>query len=229
MSRWDQIGRASVPGGESELRLYRRGDNFAIRLPGYGELMNSRTHGSEDKLGTLTCARFADQPESAVLIGGLGMGFTLGASLSVLPSSARVVVAELVPEVITWNQGDLGACAGYPARDSRVTVRQADVLAVMRESPDAFDAILLDVDNGPEGLTRRDNDRLYSIEGLETAFECLRDNGVLAVWSAGPDRLFPQLLRKTGFAVEEVPVRAHGNKGARHLIWFATRPPRVGD
>jgi spermidine synthase len=224
LARWELLDTAPVPGGTSELRLYQRADVFAIRVPGFGELMNSRTHGSEDALGTLACERVHNTPSARVLVGGLGMGFTLATSLATLASDATVVVAELVPQVVEWNRGELGACAGRPLDDTRVQIEHADVAELIRNNPDSYDAILLDVDNGPEGLTRRANDALYTLSGVSDAYNALRPGGTVAVWSAGPDRVFPARLAQAGFAVEERVVRAHAGKGSRHFIWFAKRP-----
>ena len=223
MTPWILLNSAPVPGNGVELRLYRRGDEFSIRILGRGELMNSRVHGSEDALAEHACARLAGRLKPRLLIGGLGMGFTLAAALRQLGDQAQVVVAELVPAVVAWNRGPLGEPAGHPLRDPRVTVRQVDVARILMVERQAYDAILLDVDNGPEGLTRKENDWLYGVNGLNAAYAALRPPGVLAVWSAGPDQAFLQRLRKVGFEVEEVRVRAHGSKGARHIIWFARR------
>lgn len=223
MTPWVLLEQAQVPGNGGELRLYRRNDEFSIRIAGRVELMNSRVHGSEDALAEHTCARLAGCPQPRLLIGGLGMGFTLAAALRHLGDQAQVVVAELVPAVVAWNRGALGEPAGHPLRDPRVTVRETDVGRLLVAGEQAYDAILLDVDNGPEGLTRKENDWLYGVDGLNAAYAALRPGGVLAVWSAGPAREFAQRLRKVGLEVEEVRVRAHGSKGARHIIWFATR------
>lgn len=212
-----------MPGNGGELHLYRRGDEFSIKIAGRGELMNSRVHGSEDALAEQACARLAGCLEPRLLIGGLGMGFTLAAALRHVGDTAQVVVAELAPAVVEWNRGPLGECAGHPLQDSRVSVHEGDVARVIQAGQQAYDAILLDVDNGPEGLVRSENDRLYGVNGLSAAYAALRPQGILAVWSAGPDQVFPQRLRKVGFGVEEVRVRAHGSKGARHIIWFARR------
>jgi spermidine synthase len=213
-----------VPGEGSELRLLRRRDEYSLRTALHGELMNSRSHGSEDALGTLTCERLAGRRSARVLIGGLGMGFTLATALATLAPDATVVVAELLPEVVRWNQDILGACAGHPLRDPRVRVEQVDVHSLIRNARGAYDAIALDVDNGPEGLTRLANDRLYSLQGLSNTYRALRADGTLAVWSAGPDEAFTDRIRKTGFLVDVRRVRAHGKKGARHVIWLARRP-----
>jgi len=223
MTPWILLDSAQVPGNGGELRLYRRGNEFSIKIVGRGELMNSRVHGSEDALAEHTCARLAGCLKPQLLIGGLGMGFTLAAALRHAGDQAQVVVAELVPAVVAWNRGLLGEQAGHPLRDPRVTVREGDVARLLIAGQQAYDAILLDVDNGPEGLTRRENDWLYSTNGLNAAYAVLRPRGVLAVWSAGPDQAFMQRLRKVGFEVDEVRVRAHGSKGARHIIWLAKR------
>ena len=223
MTPWILLDKAPVPGNGGELCLYQRGDEYSIKLTGGGELMNSRVHGSEDALAEQTCARLMDSVEPRLLIGGLGMGFTLAAALRHAGKQAQLTVAELVPAVVSWNRGPLGACAGHPLQDPRVTIREMDVARILMDGQHAFDAILLDVDNGPEGLTRKENDWLYSINGLNEAYMALRPRGVLAVWSAGPDKDFLQRLRKVGFEVDEVRVRTRGSKGARHCIWFARR------
>lgn len=223
MAKFEQIGTASIPGQGSELRLLRRNDEFSIRIAGTaGELMNTRLHGSEDALAELACQRVAERTGVRVLIGGLGMGFTLAAALAALGEDAEVVVAELVPGVVEWNRGPLGEAAGRPLEDARTQVVPGDVGEVLRSEPGGFDAIMLDVDNGPEGLTRRENDWLYSPKGLAAAQQALRPDGVLAVWSAGQDPAFSERLRRVGLLVEEVTVRAHRpGKGAKHHIWLA--------
>jgi spermidine synthase len=223
MVPWELLDRVRVPGGGGELSLHRRGEEFSIRLSGRGELMNSRAHGSEDALAELACARLAAPAQPRLLIGGLGMGFTLAAALRCLGTDARVVVAELVPAVVAWNRGALGDLAGHPLGDARVAVREIDVARLLTSQRRAYDAILLDVDNGPEGLTRDGNNWLYGTDGLSAAYDALRPGGILAVWSAGPERSFGGRLRKIGFAVEEVSVRARGSKGSRNVIWFARR------
>lgn len=222
MIPWQSLGSAPVPDGGGTLSLHRRGDEFSIRI-GHYELMNSRTHGSEDRLAEAACAAIAAVARPQVLIGGLGMGFTLAAALRALGAGAALTVAELVPAVVEWNRGPLGACAGDPLRDPRVGVHLGDVGECLRARTAVYDAVLLDVDNGPEGLTRAGNDRLYTAAGLRVAHGALRPGGVLAVWSAAPDRAFAARLRQAGFAVEELRVRAHGNRGARHVIWLARR------
>jgi spermidine synthase len=223
MTPWKLLDSAPVPGNGGELRLYQRGDEFSIKLSGRGELMSSRVHGSEDALAEQTCARLTESIAPRLLIGGLGMGFTLAAALRHIGVQGRVEVAELVPAVVEWNRGLLGEAAGYPLRDPRVTVHAGDVARVLRAGQSVYDAILLDVDNGPEGLTRKENDWLYGMDGLNASSASLRPGGVLAVWSAGPDQDFLQRLRKVGFEVDEVRVRTRGSKGARHVIWFARR------
>jgi spermidine synthase len=223
MLPWILLDSTKVPGNGGELTLHQRGDEFSIRIKGHGELMNSRIHGSEDALAELTCTRLVDCEKPGLLIGGLGMGFTLATALQHVNEQAQVTVVELVPAVVKWNRGPLGEHAGYPLRDPRVSVVEGDVAQILMAEQQAYDAILLDVDNGPEGLTRKENDRLYSINGLNKAYAALRPQGVLAVWSAGPDNSFMQRLRKVGFEVDEVRVRARGKKGSRHIIWFARR------
>ncbi len=223
MKPWVLVDIAPGPGDAGELRLYRREAEFSIKIGGR-ELMNSRVHGSEEALGALACARIADHPRPRVLIGGLGMGHTLRAALQALDAEAEVVVAELIPEVVAWNRGPLGDLAGHPLRDHRVTVREVDVVVILRAEQRAWDAVLLDVDNGPKGLTRKGNDWLYGRAGLQSTFAALRPGGVLAVWSAGPDQAFSDCMRKTGFKVEELHMRARGTRGgARHTIWIAGR------
>ncbi len=215
------IDSAEVPGG-GELRLYRRDADFSIML-GATELMNSRMSGSEEALATLTCAPLAAAMAPAVLIGGLGMGFTLRAALALLPGKARVTVVELVPAVIDWARGPMAEFHGNSLDDRRVEIVAGDVADLIRRAGGSYDAILLDVDNGPDGLTREENDRLYDARGLGSAKAALRPGGVLAVWSSAPDRTFSQRLRRAGFAVEEQVVRSRGGKGGRHLIWLARR------
>ncbi|MCU7861023.1 MAG: hypothetical protein KZQ86_14600 [Candidatus Thiodiazotropha sp. (ex Lucinoma kastoroae)] len=223
MNPWVLIDSTQVPGNGGELRLYQRDGDFSIKIAGHGELMSTRVHGSEDALAERTCSRLTDCIKPRLLIGGLGMGFTLAAALRSAGDQAQVVVAELVPAVVAWNRGPLGEHAGHPLQDQRVSVREVDVARILKAEQQAFDAILLDVDNGPEGLTRKENDWLYSMNGLNAAYAALRPQGVLAVWSASPDRVFNQRLRKVGFEVDEIRVRARGSKGARHIIWFAKR------
>jgi spermidine synthase len=223
MTPWILLDSAQLPGNSGELCLYQRNNEFSIKITGRGELMNSRVHGSEDALAEHTCARLVNRATPRLLIGGLGMGFTLAAALKHLGTGAQIEVAELVPAVVTWNKGPMGEQSGQPLRDPRVTVIERDVALLLKAAEQSYDAILLDVDNGPEGLTRKENDWLYSINGLSEAYAALRPGGVLAVWSAGPDDTFAQRLRKTGFLTDEIRVRAHGSKGARHIIWLALR------
>jgi spermidine synthase len=215
------LGTAPIPGTGSEMRLYRAGDLLSITIPGRGDLMNSRLHGSERALAELTCQRLTTA-DPRLLIGGLGMGFTLAAALATVGPAAEVVVAELVPEVVEWNRAFMRELCGDPLADGRTTVFVGDVADLIRQPASGFDAILLDVDNGPEGLIRRDNDWLYSLEGLIAARNALRANGRLSVWSASPDRPFSERLKRAGFAVEEVVVRPHrACKGPRHHLWIA--------
>ncbi len=223
MIPWVVIDTAQIPGGEETLRLKRRGEEFSIML-GANELMNSRLCGSEEALATLACERIRSRAGPDILIGGLGMGFTLRAALVVLDARARVVVAELVPAVVAWARGPMAALHGTSLTDPRVSIQELDVGRLIRAARASYDAILLDVDNGPEGLTREANDGLYDRSGLNAAREALRPGGVMAVWSSGQDRGFAARLRKAGFGVEEIKLRANGaTGGARHVVWIATR------
>jgi spermidine synthase len=224
VNRWELLDTADIPRNGGQLRLLSRGDEFSIRISGsQGDLMNSRTHSSEDALGALACAHCRTVASARILIGGLGMGFTLAAALDTLPKGAKIEVAELVPGVLKWNREMLGGCAGAPLLDKRVQVTIADVGDMINRASGEYDAILLDVDNGPEGLTHPENDDLYSLQGLESAYQALRKSGVLAVWSATSAPRFTALLKKAGFLVNEQRVRAHKGKGSRHVIWLATR------
>lgn len=222
MIPWTLLDTAEMPGG-GELRLLRRGGEFSIRA-GHTELMNSRVGGSEELLAGASCRKIRDRPAPRILIGGLGMGFTLRAALGELGPGARIVLAELVPSVVAWARGPMAGLYGDSLADPRLTLREEDVGALIRSAQSAYDAILLDVDNGPEGLTRKANDRLYGMDGLAAARAALTIGGVLAVWSSAPDSGFTRRLGKAGFAVEEVVTRANGARGARHVLWFATKP-----
>ena len=219
------IDTAEVPGGEP-LRLFRRGADHMIVLD-RNELMNSRMSGSEAALATMTCERLGPRPSPRLLIGGYGMGFTLRAALAALGPDAEVVVAELVPAIIRWARGPMAALTAGCLDDPRVRLIEGDVAAEIGAGRAAYDAILLDVDNGPDGLTRAANDGLYAPSGLAAARAALKAGGILAVWSAAPDAAFARRLAQSGFAVDEVAVRARANgKGPRHVIWFATAPLR---
>ena len=222
MIPWSLIDTTQVPGG-GELRLMRRGPEFSIKL-GTNELMNSRLSATEQALATIACDKIRARARPTILIGGLGMGFTLRAALVVLGAQAEIIVAELVPAVVAWARGPMAELFGDSLTDPRVHIKEADVGDLIRSGRAAHDAILLDVDNGPEGMTREANDGLYDLDGLAAAYMALRPGGVLAIWSSRPDPKFTQRLRKTGFAVVENPVRAKGPQGgAQHFIWTATR------
>jgi spermidine synthase len=222
MIPWIQLDSAKVPGGREELRLKRRGAEFSIML-GANELMNSRLSGSEEALARLACAKIRGRQQPKMLIGGLGMGFTLRAALAELPADAIVVIAELVQAVVTWARGPMAELFAGCLDDPRLEIREADVADLIGAGKGMYDAILLDVDNGPDGLSRTANDRLYDVSGLAAARTALTPGGVLAVWSSHPDKGFAALLRQSGFEVEEVNTRARGKRGARHVIWLATR------
>jgi len=220
-----RIDSAPIPGSNDELHLFDCGDKYVIKLSDGrgGELMSSRMHGSEDALGEIPCRSIAERPGARVLIGGLGMGFTLAAALRVLGADAQVRVAELVPGVVRWNREILGRLTGYPLEDPRVSIHEGDVADLMESSQGQFDAILLDVDNGPSGLTQLENSRLYGKQGVHRALAALRPQGLLAVWSAAPDERFSNRLRALCAGLEELQVYAHGKKGTRHTLWIAVK------
>lgn len=223
MIPWELIDVASVPGDKNELRLMRRGSEFSIRL-GQNELMNSRLGGSEERLATIACDRLNSSGPPVILIGGLGMGFTLRAALARVQHDAQVFVAELVPGVIAWAKGPLSDVFKGSLDDPRVTLCQTDVGELIRSNNSRFDAILLDVDNGPDGLTREANDDIYSAKGLAAARSALREGGILAVWSSDASPAFTKRLGSAGFHVDEIKVRANGKgRGSQHHIWVGKR------
>jgi spermidine synthase len=224
MIPWTLLDTAKIPGG-GELRLKQRGQEFSIML-GTNELMNSRLSGSERALATLSCEKIRDRETPHLLIGGLGMGFTLRAALAELVPEAKVTVAELVPEVVAWARGPMATVFEGCLDDPRVRIHEGDVRPLIASRKAAYDAILLDVDNGPDGITQGDNDGLYDFKGLRASRDALRPGGVLAVWSAHPDRDFTRRLRDSGFAADEVKVRANVKSGARHVIWIAVKTAR---
>jgi len=224
MIPWKHLDSAAVPGSQTVLNLYQRDQEFSIRVD-RAELMNSRVYSSEDGFSELGCARVADRPKPRMLIGGLGMGYSLRSALEALPADAEVVVSELVPKVAAWNREHFGHLANHPLRDPRVTLREIDVGRLLRESRQEYDLILLDVDNGPEGLTRKSNDWIYSRAGLLAARAALRARGVLGYWSSGPSQAFVRRMRAAGFDVDEIKLYAVNGRGARHVIWLATVRP----
>lgn len=223
MQPWIHLATALAPQGD-RLRLSRRGDEFSIRLEGGNELMNSRLGGSEEALATLAFDLLKDRAAPRVLIGGLGMGFTLRAAQAVAPQDAHLIVAEIVPELIEWATSEMAPVFGTCLDDTRVAVEAGDVATMIRAADTPFDAILLDVDNGPDGLTRAGNDALYSVAGLNAARRALTPKGVLAIWSAHPDAAFSKRLSGCGFEAEVHSVRAsRAKRGSRHTIWVAER------
>ncbi|MEO0441650.1 MAG: hypothetical protein AAF067_12350 [Pseudomonadota bacterium] len=220
------LGTAAIPDGGGELKLYSRtlkgGDEFSIMLGG-AELMNSRKSGSEEALATLACELIKPRAVPQILIGGLGMGFTLRAALPPLPDNAQIIVAELVPAVVDWARGPMAELYGSSLDDPRVDIRAENVAAIIGAADRAFDAILLDVDNGPDGLTHESNEAIYSRTGLNAACKALRTDGVLAVWSSAPDAGFTRRLKECGFMVSETKARAHGTRGGHHVIWLARK------
>jgi len=222
MRHWTQLDKADIPGTEQSLTLFKSKDDFHIKLTGGIELMSTRKHGSEDALGSLPCKKLKNTDKAHVLIGGLGMGFTLAAALKSVGTEAQVTVAELIPEVVEWNHGPLGEFSGYPVNDPRSRVKIIDVCELIKDHHNVYDVIALDVDNGPEGLTHSGNSWLYSLTGIRAACAALRPDGVLAYWSATEDKPFRSRLRQCGLSVDEVRVFAHGKKGTQHTIWLAT-------
>jgi spermidine synthase len=221
---WKELDWAEPPGNEGKITLRQRGSEFSIRTADT-ELMNSRLHGSEDALAELTYSRLKQKEGLRVLIGGLGMGYTLAAALKQSQKDTLISVAELIPAVVRWNRQHLGHLAGEPLDDPRVSIQEEDVAKAISRKKSTWDAILLDVDNGPDGLTQKANDRLYSISGLKTSFAALRPGGILAVWSSGPDEAFTCRLKRCQYQTETLTVRAHKpGKGARHTIWLARKP-----
>lgn len=221
MQPWVHLATATAPQGD-QLRLFRRGTEFSIRLEGGNELMNSRLSGSEEALATLAFDQLEERTAPRVLIGGLGMGFTLRAAQGVAPEGAEIVVAEIVPELIAWASTDMAPVFGDCLDDPRVRVATGDVAAMIEAAKTPYDAILLDVDNGPDGLTRADNDGLYSAAGLTRARRALTAGGILAIWSAHPDPAFTKRLSQSGFDAQIHAVRAsRAKRGARHTVWVA--------
>jgi spermidine synthase len=226
MKRVERLGAARTPDG-AELVLYRHDGAYLIRADGV-ELMSTRRHLSEDRLAELACAPYAATPGARALIGGLGLGFTLRAALRSLGPDAEVVVAELVPEVIAWNADPAYDLSAEAMRDPRVRVVQGDVVDVLQQRPAAFDAIMLDTDNGPAGMLLSESERLYAARGVATTVAALRPGGTLAYWSVGDDPRFAHLLRVAGLGVETVRVRAHDTAGPMHTIYVAKRRPSRG-
>lgn len=223
MQPWIELANASAPQGGT-LRLLRRGDEFSIRLEDGNELMNSRLGGSEEALAELALDRLAGRTVPQVLIGGLGMGFTLRAAQALAPADARLIVCEIVPELVDWASEHMAEVFTGCLSDPRVAVKAGDVGAAISEARATFDAILLDVDNGPDGLTRAGNDALYGRAGLQATRRALTPGGVLAIWSANPDEAFSRRLSQCGFDVSTQTVRAsRAKRGRRHTIWIAVR------
>jgi spermidine synthase len=226
MIPWKVLDTAKVPGGDEVLRLKQRGSEFVIAL-GDNQLMSNRLSATEQALATIACDGLRTAKQPRILIGGLGMGFTLRAALKILGPQAQIAVAELVPAVVKWARGPMAELFAGSLDDPRVTIHETDVGELIRAGKQAYDAILLDVDNGPEGLSRVANDALYDDKGLRAAHAALKPGGVLAIWSSAPHAEFAARLRKTKFAVKEIAIRAKGPRGgAQHLMWTATRATR---
>ena len=219
-----EIDRAKIPGNKGEIILFKRGSDFLIRTAGT-ELMNSRLHGSECALAELTCSHIKEKSGKKILIGGLGMGFTLTAALEESEPDTLITVSELIPAVVKWNKEHLGHLAGMPLNNPRVSVVEEDVANTIRKTTDPWNAIILDVDNGPHGLTQKTNDYLYGISGLKMSLLALQPGGILSVWSAGPDPDFTRRLKQCGFQTKTITVPARkSGKGGRHTIWLAQKP-----
>ncbi len=218
------LDSGAIPGG-GRLRLFRDGAHYVIKLDDGTDLMSTRAHGSEEALAQHAAARLGTCRGAQWLVGGLGIGYTLAAALRHAGADARVTVAELVPAVVAWNRDWLGAFAGHPLTDARTHLHEGDVAALLRGVRRRWDAVLLDVDNGPDGITRAGNDWLYAPAGLRAIRDALKPGGILAVWSAHPSPAFTRRLEAAGFAVEEVPARALGQRGQRHRLWLAQARP----
>jgi spermidine synthase len=221
MLPWEPLGTARTPDG-TELVLARRGDEFVVRAGGH-VLMSSRQHGSEEAMARVA-AQVLGRSGVRVLIGGLGLGYTLRAVLDAAASDADVMVAEFVGELVAWNRGALAPLAGRPLDDDRVRVSVGDVAALVSRHQHTFDAVLLDVDNGPTALVDEGNDRLYGRRGLARLFESLRRGGTAVVWSAGPDAAFERRAADAGFRVRLERPHAQGTRGVRHALFVLQRP-----
>jgi len=224
MIKWDLLETALVPGSQTQMSLFQHGTDYSICVDGK-ELMNTRMHGSEDSLAVLGCANLASRQDGTILVGGLGMGFTAAATLRHVGPNAKVVIAELVPSVKEWNRDFFGPYANFPLKDPRTSVVITDVADLLRANHHTYDSILLDVDNGPNGMTQEKNTWLYWPEGLNVVSQALRPQGVLAIWSAHRDRAFHRRLIEAGYVVTEHRVSARSSGGGgRHIIWVATHP-----
>lgn len=219
MKPWEQVATARTPDG-SLLELLRHDADYLIRAGGY-ELMSSRMHNSEEAMMQLACAHPSEG--ARVLVGGLGMGYTTAAALAMLPARASVVVAEIVPAVVEWNRGPLGPLANHPLDDPRTEIVIADVAQLIRRATEHFDAILLDVDNGPRALTDRGNAWLYTATGLAAIRNALRPGGGLAIWSIGDESSFEPRLQAGGFTSATHRVSARGKRGPRHVVFVGQK------
>ncbi|MCP3901661.1 MAG: hypothetical protein GY707_18280 [Desulfobacteraceae bacterium] len=223
MIPWEKIDQAEIPGSNEEVTLRRRGSEFSIRTK-ETELMNSRLHGSEEALAELACKQ-KTKSNLKILIGGLGMGFTLAAAIKHSAPDTLITVSELIPAVVKWNKEHLGHLAGIPLDDPRVTIKTEDIAKTINKNKFAWDVILLDVDNGPQGLTQKANDGLYNKTGLQKIFLALCSKGVLGVWSSSNDKAFTLRLKQSGFTVQTKTMRARKTKkGSKHTIWIAEKP-----
>jgi spermidine synthase len=217
MKKSTLLDEVPTPDGRT-LSFIEHDGAYSIRVDG-SELMSTRRHASEDRLAELACAHAARIPGARVLIGGLGLGFTLKAALAALRADASVVTAEIMTAVIAWNRNPAFPLAGRALSDPRVVLLEKDVADVIRESPARFDSIMLDVDNGPAALTADGNNRLYDAAGLQRVRTALRFGGCVAYWSAASDPRFEKALARAGFAVEVHRCRAHTNSGGSHIVF----------
>lgn len=223
MIPWENIDQAKIPGSPETITLKKRGKEYSIRTAGT-ELMNSRQHGSEDALASLAINCIDTASDCRILIGGLGMGYTLASALKNSKPDARIIVSELIPAVVMWNKDHIGHLARMPLNDPRVTIEIQDVADIISRSKAAWNIILLDVDNGPNGLTQKANNRLYTDSGIQKAFDALCPGGVLAIWSCNPDPAFTLRLKRCGFITQLQTVKARkSQKGSNHIIWLAKK------
>ncbi len=227
MRAWEYVDEEAAPEGDSTFYLISRGSEYVIHVDGR-ELMSNRGHGSEDALADLACDRLAHLDDARILVGGLGMGFTLAAALRRVGPAGRVTVAELIPAVVRWNRDVVGAASGRPLRDARAEVYVGDVCDLVQTAPEPWSAILLDVDNGPDALSRSYNGWLYTRQGLAAARESLIPGGVLGIWSATPNGAFTKRLARAGFQTEMLPFTEDGrptpDESGTHVLWMARRP-----
>ena len=221
MKPLERLGEARTPNG-TRIELYRHDGAYLIRADGI-ELMSTRRHLSEDRLAEVACAPYRSAAGARVLIGGLGLGFTMRAALRALRDDAEVLVAELLAEVIEWNANPAYELSAQAMRDPRTRIVHDDIVNVLSANAGGFDAIMLDTDNGPDGMLMSENARLYAMRGIATTVSALRPGGTIAYWSVADDPKFLDMLRRSRLAVETLRVRAHDTAGPMHTLYVATR------